>query len=83
MNNVKTVGNSAFKDCTRLTVTIPYEIESIGNKAFFNVKKVSGNLTGKTELVLGNGLTNVGNQAFYGAKIDGVVITKKVFHMEI
>lgn len=49
-------------NCKNLTVCIPHTITKIGEKAFYNVNKVKGDID--EGLILGNNLTRVGSQAF-------------------
>lgn len=56
-NTVKTIGDSAFKDCTGLvTVNVPSGTTSLDNEVFYGV--------GCTAITIPNTVTTVGNQAF-------------------
>ena len=56
--NVKTIGQYAFKYCRGLTsVTIPSSVTSIGNEAFFDC-------SGLTSFTIPNSVTSVGQSAF-------------------
>ena len=57
-NNITSIGNSAFYNCSRLTsITIPNSVTSIGSYAF---KKCSG----LTSINIPNSVTNIGSYAF-------------------
>ena len=59
-NNVKSIGNYAFNNCSGLTsVTIPNSVTSIGNYAF-------NNCSGLTSVTIPNSVTSIGDLAFYG-----------------
>ena len=59
-STVNTIGNSAFFNCTGLTiVTIPNSVTSIGGSAF------SG-CTGLTSVTIPNSVISIGDRAFYG-----------------
>lgn len=62
INNIEKVEKEAFLNCKNLTVCIPHTITKIGEKAFYNVNKVKGDID--EGLILGNNLTRVGSQAF-------------------
>ncbi len=54
----KSIGSSAFKDCTSLTsVTIGNSVESIGSSAFYNC-------TSLTSITIPNSVTSIGSYAF-------------------
>ena len=56
-NTVKTIGDSAFKDCTGLvTVNVPSGTTSLDNEVFYGV--------GCTAITIPNTVTTVGNQVF-------------------
>ena len=58
-NNVTSIGNKAFRDCSGLTsVTIPDSVTSIGNYAFEGC-------SGLTSVTIPNSVTNIGDSAFY------------------
>ena len=57
-NGVTSIGNSAFRSCSRLTsVTIPGSVTSIGKSAFLHCN-------GLSSLTISNGVTSIGNYAF-------------------
>jgi hypothetical protein len=59
---VKSIGSSAFSNCTGLTrISIPNSVTSIGNSAF------SG-CSGLTSIEIPNSVTSIGNSAFYGCR---------------
>ena len=59
-DNVSTIGNNAFENCTSLTsVTLGNSVTSIGYNAFENC-------TSLTSVTLGNSVTSIGDWAFYG-----------------
>ena len=59
-NDVTSIGNYAFSDCTGLTsVTIGNSVTSIGNDAFVNCD-------GLTSVTIPNSVTSIGNEAFNG-----------------
>ena len=59
-NNVTTVGDYAFSDCSKLTsVTFYYGATTVGNSAFRNCSSL-------TTLTLPTSLTTLGDYAFYG-----------------
>ena len=58
-NNVTSIGDSAFYECTGLTsITIPSSVTSIGNSAF------SG-CTGLTSITIPSSVTRIGRSTFY------------------
>ncbi|MBQ6655118.1 MAG: BspA family leucine-rich repeat surface protein [Erysipelotrichaceae bacterium] len=58
-DNVASIGNNAFRGCTKLSVFIPNSVTAIGNQAFYNVPTVS--------VYCDNELINSSNK--YGAKL--------------
>ncbi|MBU1932125.1 leucine-rich repeat domain-containing protein [Patescibacteria group bacterium] len=57
-NNVTTIGNKAFYNCTSLTnVTIPSSVTTIGNDAFDNCTSLVG-------VTIPSGVTTIGDYAF-------------------
>lgn len=62
-NSVKTIGESAFLDCTALagSVSLGNSVTSIGDFAFRNCPKI-------TSVQIGTGLTSIGELAFYACK---------------
>ncbi len=56
---VTSIGNSAFYQANRASITIPDSVTSIGNKAFYECK-------GFTSITLPDGVTSIGESAFYG-----------------
>lgn len=81
MNNVQNIHKKSFYNCSNLTVSIPHTIAKIGEKAFYDVFKVKGDIDMPNcgaMLILGNNLTEVGEHAFEKVKNmqgDGVVLT--------
>lgn len=66
--NVKTIGNSAFENCSKLTkVTVGAGVIRIGSKAFKNCKKL-GTITVKSSK-----LNTVGVKAFSGIKANAKI----------
>lgn len=65
-NNLKTIQNSAFSCCDSLTdISLPYSVETIGDRAFINCKKL------RNFRVYGDGSNNcnlkqIGDDAFSG-----------------
>jgi hypothetical protein len=58
--SLKTIGNSAFNDCTSLTsITIPNSVTSIGFSAFYGC-------SGLTSVTIGSAVTSIETAAFYG-----------------
>ena len=58
--NLKTIGDSAFKNCSDLTsITLPDALTSIGENAFKNCSDL-------TSITLPDALTSIGENAFYG-----------------
>ncbi len=61
-NNVTSIGNSAFYNCSSLTsITIPESVTSIDNSAFYGC-------TGLTSVTIGNSVTSIGGSAFSGCR---------------
>ena len=59
-NEVKSIGNSAFYDCSDLiSITIPNSVTSIGMGAF-------SFCTGLTSITIPNSVTSIGDYAFWG-----------------
>lgn len=81
MNNVQNIDKKSFYNCSNLTVSIPHTIAKIGEKAFYKVSKVKGDIDMPNcgaMLILGNNLTEVGERAFEKVKNmqgNGVVLT--------
>ena len=72
---ITTIGASAFTDCTALEeLTIPSTLTSLGSEAFqncsfkatINCENVSFSGVGFTEVVIGDGVTTIGEAAFGG-----------------
>ena len=58
--SVTSIGNCAFRDCSRLTsITIPNSVTSIGKSAFYGC-------SGLTSVTIPNSLTSIGYEAFRG-----------------
>ncbi|MBU4365925.1 MAG: leucine-rich repeat domain-containing protein [Verrucomicrobia bacterium] len=66
-NNVTSIGDGAFYNCTGLTsVTIPNSVNCIGSEAFYSYTRL-------TSVTIPNSVTNIGNYAFYDcASLKGV-----------
>ena len=61
-DNVTSIGDYAFDDCTGLTsITIPNSVTSIGDRAF-------GGCTGLTSIDIPNSVTSIGSFAFLGCE---------------
>ena len=61
-DNVTSIGDGAFRDCTSLTsITIPDSVTSIGAYAFCNCSNL-------TSITIPEGITSIGNYTFYGCK---------------
>ena len=59
-NNVTSIGNTAFYNCSGLTsVTIPNSVTSIGYEAFYKC-------SGLTSIIIPNSVTSIENYAFLG-----------------
>ena len=59
-NNVTSIGNYAFRNCTSLTsVEIPNSVTSIGASAFYGCSSL-------TSVEIPNSVTSIGESAFYG-----------------
>ncbi len=58
-NNVESISQMAFKDCTSLTgtLTLPNSLTTIGDQAFYNCYGFEG-------IVMGNSVETIGNEAF-------------------
>ena len=72
-DNVTSIGNNAFWNCTSLTsVTIPKSVTSIGSQAF------SG-CSGLTSVIIPNSVTSIGGGAFSGCSgLTSVIIPNSV-----
>ena len=58
-DDIKSIGNYAFYNCSSLTsVTIPNSVTSIGASAFYNC-------SGLTSITIPNSVTSIGNSIFY------------------
>jgi hypothetical protein len=58
-NNVTSIGNYAFVDCSSLTsITTPNKVTSIGERAFRGCSSL-------TSVTIGNSVTSIGEYAFY------------------
>ena len=71
---ITTIGASAFTDCTALEeITIPASVTNVGNEAFkncpckatINCDNVSFEGAGFTEVIIGDGVTAIGDYAFH------------------
>ena len=59
-DSVKSIGNYAFYNCSKLTsIVIPDSVKSIGNYAFYNCSKL-------TSIVIPDSVTSIGDSAFSG-----------------
>ncbi len=58
-NNVESISDIAFKDCSTLTgnLILPNSLTSIGDQAFYNCSGLEG-------IVMGNSVETIGNEAF-------------------
>ncbi|MCH5221886.1 MAG: leucine-rich repeat protein, partial [Muribaculaceae bacterium] len=65
-DDVETIGNTAFYNCSVEELNLPSSLKSIGNQAFYNNKI--------TNLVLPKSLESVGSQAFYGCPIEKLTV---------
>ena len=63
-NQLSTIGNSAFRDCSGLTghVVIPNSVTSLGDYSFYGC-------TGITELTIGAGVASVGDYSFWNCPV--------------
>ncbi len=58
-NNIKTIGDGAFSECSVLScITIPETVTTIGNNAFFGC-------TALTSIVIPHSVTSLGSRVFY------------------
>lgn len=70
---VTILGNNAFSDCHNLeSVVIPGSIKTIGRGAF------GDSLESLTQVTISEGVTTIGDSAFYGAPITKIVIPSTV-----
>ena len=61
-NNVTSIGQSAFQECSRLTsITIPNSVTSIGSWAFHSCRSL-------TSISIPNSVTSIDDAAFYGCE---------------
>ena len=73
-NNVKTIGDFAFYDCSSLTgnLIIPNSITSIGNSAF-------SRCSGLNHITISNSITSIGSETFSGCtKLTSLTIPNSV-----
>ena len=72
-DNVASIGNSAFMECTRLTsVTIPDSVTTIGEFAFYNCYSL-------TSVTIGDSVASIGEHAFkFCSRLTSVTIPKSM-----
>ena len=72
-NSVTSIGESAFRECSRLTsVTIPNSVTSIGVLAFYGCSRL-------TSVTIPNSVTSIGAHAFYScSSLTSVTIPNSV-----
>lgn len=75
-NSVKSVGEYAFENCSRLTsITIPNSVSSIENNAFIRCSDL-------TSITIPNSVTSIGQSAFFGCSgLTSVTIPNSVNSM--
>lgn len=56
-DDVTSIYNSAFASCNISNITLPSKLKKIGDKAFYNCRKLS-------EIIIPNTVTNIGKEAF-------------------
>ena len=67
--SVTSIGNEAFRNCSRLTsITIGNSVTSIGEYAFLNC-------SGLTSITIGNSVTSIGDNAFVCSGLNKVIIS--------
>ena len=72
-DNVQSIGNRAFSDCTSLTsITIPNSVQSMGNRAFFRCESLKS-------ITIPDNVQSIGKNAFSGCKsLESVTILNGV-----
>lgn len=71
-NNVKIIGDSAFKECVNLkSITIPDSVTEIGNNACCSCYSLA-------EVKMGNGVISIGDSAFSDSAISSISIPDSV-----
>ncbi|MBO7119606.1 MAG: leucine-rich repeat protein, partial [Bacteroidaceae bacterium] len=71
-DNITTIGDGAFSDCSNLTdVIIPGSVGRIGNDAFFNCSSL-------TSINIPEGVTSIDYQAFSGCSLTSITIPESV-----
>lgn len=76
-DNVKTIGASAFENCTKLTeVKLGRKVAKIGSRAFYGTKKL------KKMTVLSKELKTIGKNALRGTKADAKIVVPKACYKQ-
>ena len=71
-NDVTTIGNSAFRECSITSITIPDSVTSIGSSAFNRCSTL-------TSITIPDSVTSIGESAFYGcSSLTSITIGKGV-----
>lgn len=72
-NKVTSIGNNAFRDCSKLTsISIPNNVTVIGKSAFYNCNNL-------TSITIPNSVTDIGSFAFSGCNnLTSIVIPKGI-----
>ena len=76
-DSITSIGQEAFKGCSRLTnIIIPENVRSIGESAFKNCKSLSA-------ITMHDGITNIGQETFVGcSNLTSITIPKSLVNIE-
>ncbi len=78
-DNITSIGNRAFYNCENLTsASLPTTLKTLGSGCFLYKYENLGEVNGLTSIAIPNGLTEIGDGAFWGSAVTSLTVPPSV-----